>query len=42
VRFSFSETGGRKVVRESAADSAEEEEANAMEVLHWEEGSDTM
>jgi hypothetical protein len=39
VRFSFLETGGRKVVRESAAESAEEEEANAMEILRWEEGS---
>jgi hypothetical protein len=31
VRLSFSETDGRNVVRESAAKSAEEEEAKAME-----------
>jgi hypothetical protein len=36
VRFSFSETGGKNVVRESAAESAEEEEAKAMEIFRWE------
>jgi hypothetical protein len=39
VRFSFSVTG-RKVVRETTADSAEEDEAKAMEELDGEGSSD--
>jgi hypothetical protein len=36
---SFSVTGGRKVVREMAAETPKEEEAEAMELLRVEEGS---
>jgi hypothetical protein len=36
---SFSVTGGRKVVREMAADTAEDEEGNAMEEFRVEVGS---
>jgi hypothetical protein len=39
VWLNFSETGGRNMVKESAADSAEEEEAKAMRKFRWEIGS---
>jgi hypothetical protein len=39
VRLNFSETGGRNMVKESAADSTEEEEAKAMRKFSCEIGS---
>jgi hypothetical protein len=42
VRFSFSETGDKNVVREGVAESAEEEESKAMVDFRWEVGFDTM
>jgi hypothetical protein len=37
--LSFSVTGGRKVVRETAADTPKDEETSAMEALREERGS---
>jgi hypothetical protein len=42
VRLNFSETGRGNMVKESAAESTEEEEAKAMRKFRWEIGSDTM